>query len=207
MPGGNELADPAPGDFNAAPLSDRVGRWLGWGGGRAARSGDALRARAYPRSTTPLRSWTGEPALHRKPPASRERTSGATCFVVLLISAPPSQELEPATILGRFSRPFRPRSVDHRHVMLTRSSPCYVGLKTPIGDVSPPFLLGLEPTPLLPNQQPETRYQQCILAKRCLHGHCMQGFQSPIPLRDAIEIGETLKIAAGNSNTLAAGID
>ncbi len=35
MPGGNELADPAPGDFNAAPLSDRVGRWPGWGGGRA----------------------------------------------------------------------------------------------------------------------------------------------------------------------------
>lgn len=30
MPGGNELADPAPGDFNAAPWDGRAGRSPGW---------------------------------------------------------------------------------------------------------------------------------------------------------------------------------
>lgn len=80
-------------------------------------------------------------------------------------------------------------------------------MRQPLGNVPPPILPALVPTPSLPDQQPKTGDQQGIFAQRCHHGRCMRGLEPPIPLGHAIEIGESLKIAARNGNTFAAGID
>lgn len=43
------------------------------------------------------------------------RTSGENLFVVLLMMAPPSQELEPPANPGRFTTHCRPEPSVHRH--------------------------------------------------------------------------------------------
>ncbi len=101
-PGGNELDDPAPGDFNAAQYGERAGRWPCWAVAGLCRAGlhcapELLRDQQHPCARGRLNPLS----IEDRP--RRARTSGATCFVVLIISAPPSQELEPAIILMRFS--------------------------------------------------------------------------------------------------------
>ncbi len=65
----------------------------------------AERSRSSRQSIPQSPIWTGIPARDRKTiRTARSRTSGANLFVVLLVMAPPSQELEPPTSSGRFNR-------------------------------------------------------------------------------------------------------